>query len=427
MLPGVTNIKVKLLPNKRVIDNIVSEFSAIASKKREESQDTETKKDPPRKFTHLIPPCEAKIYRPPQIGDPRMYTLKEALKFLPDGFMKEMLYKFKTKIADDPYCEGADMRNWYHLHLEETVAIFAYTHGVDELCCCTEETPVAKAINNALSEGKGISTELTAYLLILLTALRKIPEYYASDILYIIQKSDNSELFKPGNEVVLPVFTLAYTDKQEAKSVMNTGKDKADLVLVEVKKAGKVFQGHTIYPLSSSPKSSVVLFEPGLRMTIKEVGSELVTAETSVANNLILTDEVSAFVAKTPLPEGWAMDKEDGKIFYINEETQQTQWDRPELEDPNFFTDLSAYRWKQLVDPEKGTFYENVETKGTQLSFPEYTQTVWEEKVDFKSKRPYYANHFTKITTWEKPPSYSPCFADSNGLASPTSALQPSP
>ena len=94
---------------------------------------------------------------------------------------------------------------------------------------------------------------------------------------------------------------------------------------------------------------------------------------------------VKRFALCAPLPEGWSaeIDDESGRVFYQNNETGETQWEKPSVPDPSFFTDFRPPvqrqaplqlppNWVARLDPMTGrTYYANTVTKTTQWEFPQ--------------------------------------------------------
>ncbi|KAL7705226.1 WW domain containing protein [Lotmaria passim] len=133
--------------------------------------------------------------------------------------------------------------------------------------------------------------------------------------------------------------------------------------------------------------------------------------------------------ASVVLPEGWEqrVDHRTGRTFYVNHINKTTTWTMPTMATapvsspassmssaapmPTVRPDAANDEWESRVDPVSGrTFYVNHYTKQTSWTRPPALQQQqpslppnWEARVDPSTGRTYYVNHATKSTTWDRP------------------------
>eukprot|EP01083_Nonionella_stella_P061932 161183_1 len=100
--------------------------------------------------------------------------------------------------------------------------------------------------------------------------------------------------------------------------------------------------------------------------------------------------------------DGWATAYQDGRVFYQNNITKQTQWDKPMIS-----SDELPYGWKTAYTKDGKLYYQNDLTKETQWEKPIATiqnelPTGWRSVYSADGKV-YYQNDITKQTQWTKP------------------------
>jgi len=108
--------------------------------------------------------------------------------------------------------------------------------------------------------------------------------------------------------------------------------------------------------------------------------------------------------AAAALPEGWTQEQDtDGSIFYWNNVTNETQWERPEAALPD--------GWGALKDDDGSTYYHHKDTGKTQWDRPTSDTPItvegdlppgWSAAYDNEQGATYYYNE-EGDTTWERP------------------------
>jgi len=159
--------------------------------------------------------------------------------------------------------------------------------------------------------------------------------------------------------------------------------------------------------------------------------------------------------SSTGLPPHWQerMDRNSGKVYYVNHSTKETTWTKPGTSPVSTIdtagavgrtstTDMSlAPNWQERVDQNSGrVYYVNHTTKETTWTRPTvappitppspHTPTAslilpphWEERVDRNSGKVYYVNHATKETSWMRPQNH--VVPPSPVVAAPVSSTLP--
>ncbi|AAZ13293.1 WW domain containing protein, putative [Trypanosoma equiperdum] len=95
--------------------------------------------------------------------------------------------------------------------------------------------------------------------------------------------------------------------------------------------------------------------------------------------------------AAAALPPFWEerVDTKSGRVFYVNHQTRETTWSRPQVGLPQQGQPIPASQTNvPVVAPPLAT-----------SALPPF----WEEHVDPKSGRVFYVNHQTRETTWTRP------------------------
>lgn len=194
--------------------------------------------------------------------------------------------------------------------------------------------------------------------------------------------------------------------------------------------------------------------------------------DAGVASPKPATQDVSTDGQQLPAPWVERTDPASGKVYFVNRETKETTWTRPQgaastvtppslpVPAPNGGTTSSSVvsgvdavhnsaepssaaatpvaitdlpeGWLERVDRVSGkTYYFNRDTRETSWVKPSTEPRVvsepsegdvasdWVEKVDPSSGKPYYYNRTTKETSWKKPPSRQ-------STPTPASSAQPS-
>mmetsp|Transcript_26972 Transcript_26972/g.63631 ORF Transcript_26972/g.63631 Transcript_26972/m.63631 type:complete len:589 (-) Transcript_26972:1010-2776(-) len=108
-----------------------------------------------------------------------------------------------------------------------------------------------------------------------------------------------------------------------------------------------------------------------------------------------------------PLPAGWQELRDaQGKVYYYNHNTGATQWERP----PVWGAPPPPQAWQQGVAPTTAgggaplpSYANNVTPAGPPPPPPAPTLPPGWVEIKDPSGRPYYENHITKTTQWERP------------------------
>lgn len=116
------------------------------------------------------------------------------------------------------------------------------------------------------------------------------------------------------------------------------------------------------------------------------------------------------------LPPGWVALEDEGDIYYANEVTGETTWDRPIMpkrqEQPqqtqrrnaqNSNDSSSNFSNDYTDDGDEGTDEEGEESDDEEVSIDESLPNDWIALVDQDSGETYYSNEVTGETTWDKP------------------------
>ena len=118
-----------------------------------------------------------------------------------------------------------------------------------------------------------------------------------------------------------------------------------------------------------SPNSLEILMEPDRRFEVSSVmdQGQLVIIELKMLETpLVIEDLVPP---RPPLADGWSFQKDlkSGKIFYVNNATRKTQWERPSAPSGP----VLPTGWVEAVDPASGRkYYVEVATGRTQWEHP---------------------------------------------------------
>lgn len=372
-------------------------------------------------------------------------SVKEALfSMIGEDVLKEVVMGYKEDVIDDEYSEGADMRRGYQMSVEEGAAVYSCTYECGKSFGKTERLCLSSVVNELLGawKSKGIDPPCANYLLHIASALEKLPMWGMMDVyndddedgsgdrttatkrkkkrIYLCMKEDAAEALIAGKEYVMGSLFVGFTEKPKAS------KGKCVMCIEDVRNLCV----REVGPLSAWGKGGYLIGLPGARITIVSALNE---NKEIVVRGVPMSDEeksayskcVEAFSERIPLPSGWVVDVDDdsGRLFYQNEDTEETRWARPEVEDPEFFTYFGSDK-KRLTPLQPSTTQQQAkqssrvsltpqETETQQIqqfSYPLQTSSTsqplpdnWVSRVDPKTGRTYYANTATKKTQWEFP------------------------
>ena len=303
----------------------------------------------------VINPVPAEEYDEAKVRDNKLSTeakyqgLKVCLRCTDTKILGPMLKALK-KLVDDQYCDGVNMIKMYQLTQEDFGAIFASTFCYEDPKCSRK--CVADALNEALLEQSKIKDCWYLYLMHLINGLRKLPTCTDSSTTYYacVPKDWSPSC---GKEYVMPGFSIGYTDREEALKMAHSSGG-VNYNVIEF--PGKGVKAYNIAPLSAGLRDCTVIIEPFFHFKVVSLSNEDTTCvEQSQENSLLeeaLLKCLTRFKGEAPLPKGWEIqvDEATGKEYYVNTETDQTQWNKPEIISPHFYSP-NVDEWKKSHKP----------------------------------------------------------------------------
>eukprot|EP00041_Stephanoeca_diplocostata_P013909 m.248986 g.248986 ORF g.248986 m.248986 type:complete len:599 (+) comp19510_c0_seq6:206-2002(+) len=115
--------------------------------------------------------------------------------------------------------------------------------------------------------------------------------------------------------------------------------------------------------------------------------------------------------SKDELQDGWyALKDASGRTFYVNDELQKTQWNKP------IRVKMLQDGWVKMQTDQGRDFYVNNKLRVTQWEVPTVLPSGWEERVSDQGKV-FFVDHKTKTTTYHRPP---PLTLDTTSKPGPT-------
>ena len=107
----------------------------------------------------------------------------------------------------------------------------------------------------------------------------------------------------------------------------------------------------------------------------------------------------------SPLPSGWEkmIDESSGQIYYVNEDENITQWEKPEKDSDTAISDDLVNQNEEI--PSKTDEVVNEETVPANNADATSTDLPggWEEVIDESSGQVYYYNEAENLTQWDRP------------------------
>jgi len=106
------------------------------------------------------------------------------------------------------------------------------------------------------------------------------------------------------------------------------------------------------------------------------------------------------------LPPGWveATDPSSGKVYYCNQQTRETKWERPTM--PMINSNKIAPQQSRDQTPQQRNTHSIWQGQQQQVQPP--LPQGWVEATDPNSGKTYYCNPHTRETKWERPISTTP-------------------
>ena len=188
-------------------------------------------------------------------------TLEEALKEASFVCVKDMLEDAKKK------WESSEEVRKSGLTEEEAAAIFVYTYdfGKDNW----EKNPF-RVVNKVLAErNTHVLQRLCGYILHLLSALRKLPRWRGSSVLYrVVEGPVGASTREVGSVLSWPAFTSTTVNKSAVGTFIVSARDP---VVFEIRGD---FCGYDISPFSALGGESEVLLEPETMFSVNKVGTD---------------------------------------------------------------------------------------------------------------------------------------------------------
>ena len=104
------------------------------------------------------------------------------------------------------------------------------------------------------------------------------------------------------------------------------------------------------------------------------------------------------------MPDGWEMGFVEGREFYANKDTGESIWERPLLSSlqSQQIASNDPRAWEVNTDEEGRTFYFNIVTNQSEWTPPPELVAIWEVDVD-EEGRTFYFNTLTQSSQWEAP------------------------
>ena len=277
----------------------------------------------------------------------RYRDLKKCLARLMFGTERAMLLSLKSVIDDISY-DDASIVKFNQLTQEESCAVYMSTYWTKETNgkrVCPTET-----VNDAFCATAKFTDIKVLYIMHVLNGLRKVSSFSNDGNPFYVCVPNGWEPIE-GREYVIPGFSIVYTSKEEALKVARASSNEYTSV---IEFSGENLKIYNVEQLSNGLKDFKMIMEPNFRFKVTSVGDkEVISVEpsdTQDENKLAktLSSELEEFRKKIPLPRGWTVEVDDKtkKLYYMNEETCQTQWVRPDEEDPFYYENT---QWKKSV------------------------------------------------------------------------------
>eukprot|EP01083_Nonionella_stella_P196484 722940_1 len=138
-----------------------------------------------------------------------------------------------------------------------------------------------------------------------------------------------------------------------------------------------------------------------LKRELKDINTTTDPAEDN-ANEKPNTTDVVVSTTTESLPPGWRqLQHFDGKIYYQNDITKQTQWEKPKPIDESL-----PDGWRRVQGKDGKIYYQNDATKQSQWEKPKAVEGSLPEgwrRVQGNDGKVYYQNDITQETQWTDP------------------------
>lgn len=308
---------------------------------------------------HPISPPEIKGIIPVSVGtydeDKTINGINDILKteYKPiktclSKIMKEARNKMLGSLGDlidDFSFSDTNVVSFYQLTQEDSCAIYASTFLYKEKINGNIKVCPTDKINDSLCKQDNFTDAKVYFLMRLLKGLRKIQSCASNDSTFYVcipSKWTPTE----GEEYIIPGFSIGYTDKDEATKVVRSPSNDYGSVIEFSGVGPKMYE---ISQLSNELKDFKVIIEPNFRFKVTSVANkEIISVEPTDTQDesklaKAFSEQLEEFKKKIPLRPGWieSIDDDTGDVYYMEEETSLTQWEKPEIEDPSFYSGSS--------------------------------------------------------------------------------------
>lgn len=345
-----TRIVVEVLDTQPVLREVVGAFGAMCKKNLDkENYSFDEPKDTAAPM-YLSPIVLGKDWKNIWIDVQKCFTgympLKRTFMFMGKESMRELLLGFKKLAIDDEFGEAADMMKGYQLSTEDGAALYSYSYKYGE------SGTLSLALNSMFCErNSGLNPEGVVYLLYLINALQKLPKWKGSP-----QQSDDEAMLYVAigkGSVWKPIEKEVYVLDGIVAGKVERPKCNPNEYLLCIKNPG-CLRGREVGPLTVWKSSGYIFAGPGVKIRVDSVETDGYGICAVTATAIDISPDVKSakdmcleeFARKAPLPDEWTIEKDEdsGKLFYQNKVSDKTQWARPVVDDPSFFTDFECHK-----------------------------------------------------------------------------------